>query len=433
MEEHKYLFSIIVPVYNTDEYLAECIDSVINQTIGFENVQLILINDGSPSLEDEEICLSYLSQYPDNIVYEKKENGGMSSARNTGYKYIEGKYVNFLDGDDKFQIYALDKVYNYFEANKNEINVVITSAEYFEGNRGLVETFKGFEQICTINIVEEEHKNHIFIWSCFFKSNTIKKYYFDKHCKFGEDIKIINTILLHEGKYGYLPTVKYLYRQRIKKSSNMDIVFKDSDYKDYIYKKFIDEVYLYLINLSTDLYGEPIPYVKRLYALGTRYSIPPFMAYPELTKQEKVEILEEQTKYYYKKAKINTYRYLLKAYVEIEQQIRPIIQNFFVKGTTGRIPYTSYLDKFVFKFINDRSPLLKIVNFANLTKEDKIMFMVALYKGLQFIDDEYILNCPNVSYARKLFLLKFKHKNLNMKGNEAYKEFMEKEQLNLGK
>ena len=52
------------------------------------------------------------------------------------------------------------------------------------------------------------------------------------------------------------------------------------------------------------------------------------------------------------------------------------------------------------------------------------MFMGALYKGLQFIDDEYILNCPNVSYARKLFLLKFKHKDLNMKGNEAYREFI---------
>ena len=130
MEEYKYLFSIIIPIYNRELYLEECIDTVINQTIGFENIQLILIDDGSVD-NSEAICLSYKNKYPDNIVYEKKENGGVSSARNAGYKYIEGKYVTFLDSDDKFVLDVFDKVYKYFEDNYSKINVVIINIIYF--------------------------------------------------------------------------------------------------------------------------------------------------------------------------------------------------------------------------------------------------------------------------------------------------------------
>ena len=94
--------SVIIPVYNVEQYLEETILSVVNQTIGFENIQMILVNDGSPD-NSEEICLKYRDKYPDNILYIKKENGGVSSARNLGMEYIQGKYVNFLDSDDKWE------------------------------------------------------------------------------------------------------------------------------------------------------------------------------------------------------------------------------------------------------------------------------------------------------------------------------------------
>ena len=65
-----YKFSIIVPIYNVGKYLEETIMSVVNQTIGFENIQLILINDGSID-NSEEICLKYQKIYPENIIYYK--------------------------------------------------------------------------------------------------------------------------------------------------------------------------------------------------------------------------------------------------------------------------------------------------------------------------------------------------------------------------
>lgn len=117
--EHKYLFSIVMAVYNVEQYLEEAIESVINQTLSFENhVQLILVNDGSPD-NSEETCLKYKEMYPDNIVYIRKENGGVSSARNEGLKYVEGKYVNFLDSDDKLSLNALAEVFSFFELNES--------------------------------------------------------------------------------------------------------------------------------------------------------------------------------------------------------------------------------------------------------------------------------------------------------------------------
>ena len=74
MNNYKYKFSVVMPVYNVEQYLEEAIESVINQTIGFkENIQLILVNDGSPD-NSEAICLKYEKQFPDNIIYIKQKN-----------------------------------------------------------------------------------------------------------------------------------------------------------------------------------------------------------------------------------------------------------------------------------------------------------------------------------------------------------------------
>lgn len=115
MKEKEFKFSIVMPIYNVEEYLENAINSVINQTIGFENnIQLILVNDGSPDNSDE-ICKKYKEKYPENIVYVIKENGGISSARNEGFKHAKGKYINFLDSDDMWDKNAFKKVYSFFE------------------------------------------------------------------------------------------------------------------------------------------------------------------------------------------------------------------------------------------------------------------------------------------------------------------------------
>lgn len=92
----KYLLSIIVPVYNTSQYLARCLNSLINQSL--TNIEIIIINDGSTDQSDE-IIQQYLIH--GNIRYVKLEkNTGLGYARNLGIEKSSGKYIAFVDSDD---------------------------------------------------------------------------------------------------------------------------------------------------------------------------------------------------------------------------------------------------------------------------------------------------------------------------------------------
>ena len=113
-KEYKYKVSVVTAVYNVEDYLSEMIDSIIAQNIGFENVQLILVDDGSQDSSGE-ICDQYAAQYPENIVVVHKENGGVSSARNEGLKYVEGAYVNFTDADDILENNALKSISHFVQ------------------------------------------------------------------------------------------------------------------------------------------------------------------------------------------------------------------------------------------------------------------------------------------------------------------------------
>ena len=96
----RFKVSVIIPIYNVYEYLEKTINSVINQSIGFEkNIELILVNDGSP-YNEEEICLKYKKKYPNNVIYINKKNGGVSSSRNKGLEVAKSPYILFLDSDD---------------------------------------------------------------------------------------------------------------------------------------------------------------------------------------------------------------------------------------------------------------------------------------------------------------------------------------------
>ncbi len=115
-ETKKYKVSVVIAVYNVEEYLEEMIESIIAQTIGFENVQLILVDDGSKDSTGY-ICDKYAVQYPDNILVVHKENGGVSLARNDGLMHIKGEYINFTDADDMLESNALELMYAYLKEN----------------------------------------------------------------------------------------------------------------------------------------------------------------------------------------------------------------------------------------------------------------------------------------------------------------------------
>lgn len=90
------LVSVIVPIYNVEDYLTDCVDSIIAQS--YRNIEIILVNDGSPD-GCLELCRHY-SQIDERVVVVDKENGGLGSARNAGIEVMSGQYVAFIDSDD---------------------------------------------------------------------------------------------------------------------------------------------------------------------------------------------------------------------------------------------------------------------------------------------------------------------------------------------
>ncbi len=96
MKKMKPLISVIVPVYNVEQYLNKCVDSIINQT--YKNLEIILVDDGSPD-RCGEICDEY-AEKDDRVKVIHKENGGQGSARNMGLDICKGEYIAFVDSDD---------------------------------------------------------------------------------------------------------------------------------------------------------------------------------------------------------------------------------------------------------------------------------------------------------------------------------------------
>ena len=91
------MITVIVPVYNVEKYIKECVDSLINQT--YENIEIILVDDGSKD-KSGTICDDYAATY-DRIKVIHKKNEGLGFARNTGLRVAKGKFVTFIDSDDK--------------------------------------------------------------------------------------------------------------------------------------------------------------------------------------------------------------------------------------------------------------------------------------------------------------------------------------------
>lgn len=103
-----FKISVIIPVYNTEKYLAECLDSVMNQTL--QEIEVILVNDGSTDASLE-IMQNYSMKYPNRIRLFSKENGGQATARNMAIPLCTGEYIGFVDSDDYIKPDMYEKMY----------------------------------------------------------------------------------------------------------------------------------------------------------------------------------------------------------------------------------------------------------------------------------------------------------------------------------
>ena len=125
MERKNIEISVIVPVYNSEKYLKQCLDSIVGQT--FKDIEIICVNDGSTDSSSQ--ILSEYASKDDRFVIINQENGGAGKARNTGLDASRGKYLSFLDSDDFFENTMLEKAYKKIEQDNSDF-VVYNSDQY---------------------------------------------------------------------------------------------------------------------------------------------------------------------------------------------------------------------------------------------------------------------------------------------------------------
>lgn len=260
-ETAMFTLSVIIPVYNSEKYIEETIESVINQSLAFrKNIQLIIVNDGSTD-GSESICLKYKELYPNNIDYIYKENGGVSSARNEGMKYIKGKYVNFLDSDDKWEKGALKKACSFFDKHYDEIDVLSCRVKFFEAKEGfhsLDYKFDAGSRVADLNSEDELFTIQSTAATAVIKANAIGKLCFDTALKYGEDSTFVNKLIMKTCRMGIVKEAVYLYRRRADESSAVNNQTRDKEY----YLETLNRFHQELINHSVSLYGKAIPYIQ---------------------------------------------------------------------------------------------------------------------------------------------------------------------------
>ncbi len=118
MENTKDLISVIVPVYNVEKYLPQCIDSILNQTE--KNLEIILVDDGS--LDNSGKICDEFSKKDDRIVVIHKKNNGLSSARNAGLEIAKGNYIGFVDSDDWLDKSMYEILLKLLKENNSDIS-----------------------------------------------------------------------------------------------------------------------------------------------------------------------------------------------------------------------------------------------------------------------------------------------------------------------
>ena len=250
--------SIVVPIYNVELFLKDCIESVLNQS--FRDFEVILVDDGSTD-SSPDIC-DYYANTDNRIKVFHKMNGGLSSARNYGIGKASGEYLIFLDSDD---FWTNENILSLFYDKAITEDLDIIRAEYKRVNElGVLlnnkqisdekvkyqnETFNSYRMIKTL--IHGEN----FIVLFFIKKNLLGNIRFNENLKFQEDIDFVVRFFSIERRCGYIADQFYAYRQRqnsITNTPNLENVIDSFSFCDMYYdysllaeNKKLSDLYVY--------------------------------------------------------------------------------------------------------------------------------------------------------------------------------------------
>ncbi len=256
MKSNECKLSIIVPVYNMEKYIERCLNSLINQSL--VDFEVIIVNDGSTD-KSKEIIMKYIEKYPYKFKYYEKENGGLSSSRNYGFKFASGKYIAFLDSDDYVEKNMYEEMINL--ALKEDLDLVECDYiwEYPDGK-------KRYDKRRKYTCIEDMIKRpRVVAWNRLIKRKIIEKNNIRfPNGKIYEDLEFYFKLLPHLNRISYIPKYFVHYTQREDSISNNQNK-KVSDIFDILNN--IDEYYKE--NGIYDKYKKHLKYMRIRILLGS--------------------------------------------------------------------------------------------------------------------------------------------------------------------
>ena len=202
--------SIIVPVYNVEKYLAECLDSLLEQNLPKSDYEIICVNDGSQDGSGM-ILTAYAEKFP-NIRVANKENGGLSSARNAGIDIAAGDYIWFVDADDFVQP-------NVFKEMKIQVEKTGCDRLMFEEVYVFRDTLTEEENAKRVDGTLQANARYGdgVAWSCLLRRELFKTYnlrFSNVVACYGEDALFNYELNMHKYSKAYLWRLVYYYRRR---------------------------------------------------------------------------------------------------------------------------------------------------------------------------------------------------------------------------
>lgn len=217
------MISIIVPIYNVEKYLRQCIDSILSQT--YTNLEIILVDDGSKD-KSGDIC-DYYKEKDARIKVIHKTNGGLSSARNAGLEIATGEYIGYVDSDDYIAPDMYECLLKALEQHP-EAGVVSTGTLMFNDGKDNykpmneewerdVDTFTKAEDYCIKNL---SNKTHVVVWNKLYRQEVTKDIKFLEG-RNNEDARYefdLSKILIKKG-LGFIETTGHGYYYRLRENS----------------------------------------------------------------------------------------------------------------------------------------------------------------------------------------------------------------------
>lgn len=214
--------SVIVPIYNAEQYLKQCLDSIVNQTL--RDIEIILIDDGSTDGSGK-ICKSYLTD--SRVSYFYKENEGLAAARDDGMKRASGDYIGFVDADDWLEPNMYEKMYEAAVSNVSDVvfcNCIQNENDHYFTPEMRIGAFNREEIISeilprTLAYIDKNGGKRSIRWCNWlrlYRRDHLIKYniVFDRRLRRSQDLQLTYEATLHAQNYYYLGD-DYLYHNRV--------------------------------------------------------------------------------------------------------------------------------------------------------------------------------------------------------------------------